>query len=122
MHHIVDPSTGRPAEVVWRTVSVAAATCVDANVATTASIVKGEMSVAWLSSTQSSVQAGPRRRDGHRAGRMAGRTDGGSVNSRALWYLTRGEWDRLADPADRGGTGRYHHRLPVGAVRGGLGS
>jgi len=47
-HHVVDPSTGRSARVVWRTVSVAAATCVDANVASTAAIVRGERSPAWL--------------------------------------------------------------------------
>ncbi len=50
MHHVLDPRTGRPAEVVWRTVSVAAATCVDANVASTAAIVRGESSPTWLSS------------------------------------------------------------------------
>jgi len=48
LHHIVDPATGRPAIVVWRTVSVAAATCVDANVASTAAIVRGERSPEWL--------------------------------------------------------------------------
>ncbi|HWC40345.1 MAG TPA: FAD:protein FMN transferase [Acidimicrobiales bacterium] len=50
VHHIVDPRTGRSAEVVWRTVSVAAANCVDANVAATAAIVRGERSPAWLRS------------------------------------------------------------------------
>ena len=49
MHHIIDPATGRSAEVVWKAVSVAAATCVDANIASTASIVKGEEAVEWLS-------------------------------------------------------------------------
>ena len=49
MHHIIDPATGRPAKVVWKAVSVAAATCVDANIASTASIVKGEDAVDWLS-------------------------------------------------------------------------
>jgi thiamine biosynthesis lipoprotein len=48
VHHVVDPMTGRPAEEVWRTVSVSAARCVDANTATTASIVLGERAVAWL--------------------------------------------------------------------------
>jgi thiamine biosynthesis lipoprotein len=48
MHHILDPATGLPVEAIWKTVSVAAATCVDANTATTASIVKGEAAVAWL--------------------------------------------------------------------------
>jgi FAD:protein FMN transferase len=50
MHHIVDPSTGRPARTVWRTATVAAATCVDANTASTAAIVRGERSPVWLSS------------------------------------------------------------------------
>jgi FAD:protein FMN transferase len=50
LHHLVDPATGRPAPVVWRTVSVAAATCVDANTAATASIIRGERAPAWLDS------------------------------------------------------------------------
>ncbi|MDQ6796536.1 MAG: FAD:protein FMN transferase [Actinomycetota bacterium] len=48
VHHVVDPATGRPASIVWRTVSVAAATCVDANVASTAAIIRGQRSPAWL--------------------------------------------------------------------------
>jgi thiamine biosynthesis lipoprotein len=48
LHHLVDPATGRPAPVVWRTVSVAAATCVDANTAATAAIIRGERAPAWL--------------------------------------------------------------------------
>lgn len=47
-HHLVDPVTGRPAEVVWRTVSVAAATCVDANVASTAAVILGRDAPDWL--------------------------------------------------------------------------
>jgi len=48
MHHIIDPSSGRPAEVVWRTVTVAAANCVDANTASTAAIIRGQAAPAWL--------------------------------------------------------------------------
>jgi thiamine biosynthesis lipoprotein len=48
VHHILDPSTGAPTAGPWRTVSVAAATCVDANTATTAAIVRGESAMAWL--------------------------------------------------------------------------
>jgi FAD:protein FMN transferase len=48
LHHIVDPRTGRPAADTWRTVSVAAATCVDANTASTAAIVLGRSAPAWL--------------------------------------------------------------------------
>lgn len=47
-HHIIDPATGESARVVWRTVSVAARTCVGANTASTASIVLGERALAWL--------------------------------------------------------------------------
>jgi len=49
LHHIVDPATGDIPEPVWRTVSVAAASCVDANTASTAAIVLGERAPAWLS-------------------------------------------------------------------------
>jgi FAD:protein FMN transferase len=48
MHHIVDPATGEPARSCWRTVSVAAGTCTDANAASTAAIVRGAAAVAWL--------------------------------------------------------------------------
>ena len=47
-HHIVDPRTGRSCDVVWRTVSVAAGSCLDANAASTASIVIGEDAPDWL--------------------------------------------------------------------------
>jgi FAD:protein FMN transferase len=50
LHHIFDPGTGRPADVVWRTASVAAATCVDANTASTAAIVRGSSAPSWLAS------------------------------------------------------------------------
>jgi len=50
MHHILDPRTGRPAQRIWATVSVAAATCVDANAASTAAIVLGAAAPAWLES------------------------------------------------------------------------
>jgi FAD:protein FMN transferase len=47
-HHLVDPSTGRSAESVWRTASVTAASCLDANVASTATIIRGGEAAAWL--------------------------------------------------------------------------
>jgi FAD:protein FMN transferase len=50
VHHVIDPSTGRPAREVWRTVTVAAATCVDANTVSTAAIVRGELAIGWLGS------------------------------------------------------------------------
>jgi thiamine biosynthesis lipoprotein len=48
LHHIVDPRTGLPADGPWQTVSVAAATCADANAAATAAIVAGERAEEWL--------------------------------------------------------------------------
>ncbi|MEV5847365.1 FAD:protein FMN transferase [Streptomyces sp. NPDC051985] len=48
LHHIVDPRTGLPVRSPWRTVSVAAASCADANAATTAALVKGAGAERWL--------------------------------------------------------------------------
>jgi FAD:protein FMN transferase len=48
LHHIIVPSSGLPADSCWQTVSVAAATCVDANTASTAAILRGERAVRWL--------------------------------------------------------------------------
>jgi thiamine biosynthesis lipoprotein ApbE len=50
LHHILDPRTGLPAAPVWRTVTVAAATCADANTAATASVIRGRQAPAWLAS------------------------------------------------------------------------
>jgi thiamine biosynthesis lipoprotein len=47
-HHILDPRTGNPAVTPWRTISIAAATCFDANVAATAAVVLGDAALAWL--------------------------------------------------------------------------
>ncbi|AEA23006.1 ApbE family lipoprotein [Pseudonocardia dioxanivorans CB1190] len=48
-HHIVDPRTGLPTAGGWRTVSVAARTCLEANTAATAAIVAGHEGCHWLS-------------------------------------------------------------------------
>ena len=48
LHHLVDPGTGAPAETVWRTASVAAASCLDANVASCAAMILGPRGPAWL--------------------------------------------------------------------------
>jgi thiamine biosynthesis lipoprotein len=70
VHHIVDPSTGRSAESCWRTATVAAATCVDANVAATAAIVLGSAAPDWLAAR-------------HLAARLVG--DDGTVASVGGW-------------------------------------
>jgi FAD:protein FMN transferase len=52
LHHIIDPRSGRPARTPWRTVSVAARSCVEANTASTAAVVLGAQAAAWLSRRQ----------------------------------------------------------------------
>jgi FAD:protein FMN transferase len=52
MHHIIDPATGAPVLETWRTVSVAAASCADANVATTAALVRSAAAPDWLAELQ----------------------------------------------------------------------
>jgi thiamine biosynthesis lipoprotein ApbE len=47
-HHIIDPVTGLPAQGPWRTATVAASTCVEANTAATAAIVMGATAPKWL--------------------------------------------------------------------------
>ena len=48
VHHLVDPRTGRPAAEAWRTVSVAAPSCVAANTASTAAMILGAEAPDWL--------------------------------------------------------------------------
>jgi thiamine biosynthesis lipoprotein len=48
LHHILDPRTSLPAEPVWRTVSVTAGSCADANAASTAAIIRGRRALGWL--------------------------------------------------------------------------
>ena len=42
------PATGMPAESPWRCASVAAATCLEANAASTAAILMGDKAPKWL--------------------------------------------------------------------------
>jgi thiamine biosynthesis lipoprotein len=51
-HHVLDPRSGRPAITPWRTVTVAAATCLDANVAATAALVRGADAVEGLAAAR----------------------------------------------------------------------
>ena len=48
LHHIIAPETGLPAQTCWRTASVAAASCVDANAASTAAVIRDERAPGWL--------------------------------------------------------------------------
>ncbi|GAA2476645.1 FAD:protein FMN transferase [Winogradskya humida] len=53
LHHILDPRTGLPVRPVWRTVSVAAFSCLRANTLSTAAIVRGHGAVDLLGSVPS---------------------------------------------------------------------
>ncbi|SDP51841.1 thiamine biosynthesis lipoprotein [Klenkia soli] len=48
VHHVLDPRTGLPASPAWRTVSVAAGSCTDANTVSTAAVVRAHAAVPWL--------------------------------------------------------------------------
>jgi FAD:protein FMN transferase len=48
-HHIINPATGESARSCWRTVSVAAGSCLDANTASTAAIIRSAAALPWLS-------------------------------------------------------------------------
>ncbi len=48
MHHIIDPATEAPVQNTWRTVSVLAADCTDANIASTAALVRTAAAPRWL--------------------------------------------------------------------------
>jgi thiamine biosynthesis lipoprotein len=48
LHHVLDPETGAPVTPVWRTVSVVAASCAEAEIATTAALVLGARAPAWI--------------------------------------------------------------------------
>jgi FAD:protein FMN transferase len=48
VHHLIDPSTGAPAVEHWRTVSVAAGSCLDANIASCAAVIMGAAAAGWL--------------------------------------------------------------------------
>lgn len=55
-HHLLDPRTGLPAAEVWRTVTVAAPTCVAANTEATAAIVRGELAPDRLAATATAAR------------------------------------------------------------------
>ena len=70
------PRTGEPAAPVWRTVSVAAASCVDANTASTAAIVRGASAPQWLESLGLPARlVDPSGRRRHRRRMAGGRRD-----------------------------------------------
>jgi thiamine biosynthesis lipoprotein len=75
LHHIIDPGTGLPVESCWRTATVAAGTCVDANIASTAAIVMGATAIGWLQGNGLPARLVGRGGEVHRAGGWPGPGD-----------------------------------------------
>ncbi|HEY2217124.1 MAG TPA: hypothetical protein VGH21_06490, partial [Solirubrobacteraceae bacterium] len=48
----LDPQTGLPAQTPWRTASVAAADCAQANIAAIAALLRGDRARVWLEQLQ----------------------------------------------------------------------
>jgi FAD:protein FMN transferase len=92
LHHIIDPRTGQPAGGPWRTVSVVAASCAEANAASTAAIIAGDDALDWLTARQL-----PARLIGH----------DGTIRLTGGWPA--GDGGRVDPPATS--------RLPAGAVQ-----
>jgi thiamine biosynthesis lipoprotein len=68
LHHIIDPQTGLPAESRWRTATVVAGSCVDANIASTAAIVMSAGAIPWLNANHLSARLVDRDGAVHRIG------------------------------------------------------
>jgi thiamine biosynthesis lipoprotein len=83
LHHIIDPQTALPADSCWRTASVVAASCVDANVASTAAIVMGRGAVSWLEAHHLPARLVDRKGNVHRVSGWPEPTSG-PVNSNLL--------------------------------------
>ena len=88
MHHIIDPATGAPVRGTWRTVSVAAASCADANIATTSALVRAGAAPAWLSGLGAARPTRERHRTGLHDRRLA-MTPILASGTSLYWYLTR---------------------------------
>jgi FAD:protein FMN transferase len=110
LHHILDPRTGLPAAGPWRTVSVAAANCAEANAASTAAIVAGDRAAAWLA--EQGLPARLVARDGS-VRFVCGwpETDGGLIAAPGTCRMSAGP---AAAPAARRRSDRPSHGGPGG--------
>ena len=90
MHHIVDPRTGLPADGPWRTVSVAATTCADANAAATAAVIAGAQAEEWLARARVPARLVSRHGTVHYTGDWPDTDDGGIVMGSRSHVYDRG--------------------------------
>jgi thiamine biosynthesis lipoprotein len=80
LHHIIDPATGLPADTCWRTASVVAGTCVDANIASTAAIVMSRGAISWLEANRLPARLVDLAGNVHRVGGWPERSGFGAVS------------------------------------------
>jgi thiamine biosynthesis lipoprotein len=80
LHHLIDPRTALPAAGPWRTASVIAANCVDANIVATAAIIQGETAPRWLEGFGLSARLVSNEGDVLRLGAWPSPTDAGRHN------------------------------------------
>jgi thiamine biosynthesis lipoprotein ApbE len=92
MHHIIDPHTGTPARTCWRTVSVAAASCAEANIAATAALIRGQAGAVWLAEHGLPARLVDREGNVTAVGDWPAEAD---VNALAVWDTPAG-WAALA--------------------------
>ena len=91
VHHILDPRTGRSADPVWRTVSVAAQTCFAANTVSTAAIVRGWRALDWIAALGMPARLVDSDRIVHTVGGWPSPEPGEpAMTDEALWALGRG--------------------------------
>ena len=91
VHHILDPRTGWSADPVWRTVSVAAQTCLAANTVSTAAIVRGWRALDWIRALDIPARLVDSDRSVHTICGWPTDDDGvKAVIDQALWALGRG--------------------------------
>lgn len=76
VHHILDPRTGLSADPVWRSVTVAADTCVDANTLSTAAVIRGWGALGWIGALGFPARFVDSDRMVHTVGRWPAQVDG----------------------------------------------
>ena len=87
VHHIVDPRTGDCVAPYWVLVSATGASCVEANIVTTAAIVWGEQALDKLAGFDQSLRLV--RFDGQVFSVQRVAPGAGAMSSTSLWYATR---------------------------------
>ncbi|MDX1872500.1 FAD:protein FMN transferase [Mycolicibacterium sp. 120266] len=68
LHHIIDPRTGACADPIWRTVTVAAGSCLAANTVSTTAVIRGRRAPNWITGQGLAARLVARDRSVHTVG------------------------------------------------------